>query len=191
MARRFQAFAEWMEVTSRDSVQTVRLDDVPDLLPVDYLKLDVQGAELMVLENATEVLASCSVVECEAEFLPQYVNQPLFSEIEQALRRAGFLFHSFLGYGSRFICPAQPSDGDLQAPGGQWIWSDALFVRDFRQWHRMSLQQLRCMAVLLADLYGEYDFALAALSEINQRFGLDDLGLVAGHIDGVVVPRQV
>ena len=39
-------------VKSTEEVQTTRLDDVPDMPVIDYLKLDVQGAELDVLKGA-------------------------------------------------------------------------------------------------------------------------------------------
>src|SRR5215212_4992278 len=54
------------------TVDTRRLDDVPEISPADYIKLDVQGAELDVLRHGLGVLESCLVLECEVEFLPLY-----------------------------------------------------------------------------------------------------------------------
>lgn len=59
---------------------------------VDFIKLDTQGSELEILQGGeTHVLPRVLGIESEAEFVPQYVNQPLFSELEQFLRAHHFV----------------------------------------------------------------------------------------------------
>jgi hypothetical protein len=67
----FTGFAELFRVVATRPVATRRLDDVPQAAGADYLKLDVQGAELMVLDGAAETLRSVLVVHTEAEFAPR------------------------------------------------------------------------------------------------------------------------
>src|SRR3954470_18825766 len=69
-------------VESTREVQTTKLDDVAGLPPIDFLKLDIQGAELDVLRGATKTLANTLVVESEVEFLPLYKDQPLFGDLQ-------------------------------------------------------------------------------------------------------------
>src|SRR5262249_25635917 len=73
------------------SVETTRLDDVSDLPPTDYLKLDVQGAALDVLREGTRTLANACVLEVEVEFVPLYKGQPLFGDVQLFLRDHGFV----------------------------------------------------------------------------------------------------
>lgn len=62
-------FVERSRVRSRERVRTTRLDDVPDLGGVDYLKIDVQGGELKVFEGATNTLRDTLLIHTEALFL--------------------------------------------------------------------------------------------------------------------------
>jgi len=52
------------------------------------LKIDVQGAELAVISGAQEMLRDVAVVEVEVEFVPLYVGQPLFADVDAAMRAA-------------------------------------------------------------------------------------------------------
>jgi FkbM family methyltransferase len=44
----------WAQVMSVVDVDTSRLDDIAEIEAMDYLKIDIQGAEMLVFENATE-----------------------------------------------------------------------------------------------------------------------------------------
>ena len=101
----FHGFSDWGRVTREEVVSTVRLDDVTEIRQMDYLKIDIQGGELMVFQNATNKLADCVVIHTEVEFLPMYVGQPLFSDVDQFLRQHGFVFHRFFPLTSRTIKP--------------------------------------------------------------------------------------
>jgi hypothetical protein len=105
------------------------LDDLPETAGADFLKLDVQGAELLVLEGAVARLADILVVHVEVEFLPLYKNQPLFADIDAFLRAQGFAFHTMKPYGRTF----KPAilNNDIYAQLNQLIWADAVYVRDF------------------------------------------------------------
>jgi FkbM family methyltransferase len=64
-----------------EETETRQLDDVLPPGPIDFLKLDVQVAELMVLRGGRASLTSAAVVHCEVEFVPLYSGQPVFPEI--------------------------------------------------------------------------------------------------------------
>ena len=53
----FHGFPDWGRVLATEQVETGRLDDVPETAGADLLKLDIQGAELMVLRHAEARLA--------------------------------------------------------------------------------------------------------------------------------------
>lgn len=56
----------------------------------DVLLVDVQGAELLVLQGARNLLRSVRAVVCEASTVAYYESGVLFSELESHLRTFGF-----------------------------------------------------------------------------------------------------
>ena len=161
-----------MNVQKLHPVVTHRLDDIAELTEMDFLKVDVQGAELAVMKGGERLLNNCLVIQTEVEFVPLYKQQPLFADIDTYLRERGFLFHTFAGISGRCLAPFV-INGDLNEPANQILWADAVFVRDFRQFRNMTSDQLRKLAIILNDLYGSADFCLQILMELDRRDGTD------------------
>jgi hypothetical protein len=166
----FEDLAHYCQVVSVEEVETVRLDDVPEARLPDYLKLDVQGAELDVLKAATETLKSVRVIQTEVEFVEIYRGQPLFAEVDRFLRSHGFMFHRLINTEGRSL---QPVTGAFEnkAGSGQTLWSDAVYVRDIRTWDALPDDGLLKMAALLHEIYGSYDFAAKLLHIHSRRTG--------------------
>jgi hypothetical protein len=149
-------------------VDTVRLDDVTETAGADLLKLDIQGAELMVLRNAEARLASALVVQAEVEFLPLYRDQPLFGEVEGFLRARGFVFHRFFPTVSRTFRPTLVNQ-DIYAGLSQLVWADGVFVRDLTRPERLDDRQLLATAAILHDCYRSCDAVMHLLVEHDRR----------------------
>jgi FkbM family methyltransferase len=101
-------------------VEVVPLDEwvreEPKIDKVDLLKLDVQGAELKVLEGAGDVLRNASAVYSEVQFFPNYDKACLLEELWGHLREQGFsLFQLYSIWG---------------ASDGQIVQGDALFISE-------------------------------------------------------------
>ena len=73
------------------TVSTKTIDDLDfngKLTDVDFMKIDVQGAELDVLKGGVNYLKNNLVgLESEVEFSSMYQDQPLFSELEIFVRQ--------------------------------------------------------------------------------------------------------
>ncbi|MGL5889966.1 MAG: FkbM family methyltransferase, partial [Bacteroidia bacterium] len=66
---------------------------------VDFLKIDVQGAELLVLRGAVNTLKQTSYVWVEVSFKPLYEHSTTFDEIYQFMNANNFQLISMLeGY---------------------------------------------------------------------------------------------
>lgn len=99
---------------------------------VDFLKLDVQGAELIVLDGARDLLKTAEFVLLEVSILQYNAGAPLMADVTQYMDEAGFQmfdilethFYSqylnqidilFVKKGSRYI-PNLSRDASLQSP---------------------------------------------------------------------------
>jgi FkbM family methyltransferase len=179
----FHGFPQWSQVIGTEEVDTVRLDDVAETAGLDLLKMDIQGAELMVLQNAEKRLEDALVIQTEVEFLEMYVDQPLFADLEVFLRPKGFVFHRFFPTVSRAIAPMVVNN-DIYAGLSQTVWADALFVRDFTRLDRLADRQLLAMARILHDCYGSYDLVLHLLNEYDRRTGKSVAPTYLGALTG-------
>ena len=63
----FHGFPVWGKVQSRVPVPTVRLDDIREIQSMDFLKIDIQGAELTVFENGINQLQECLIIHTEVK----------------------------------------------------------------------------------------------------------------------------
>lgn len=164
----FQCLSEYMQVIGREEIATTRLDDVPDLAPVHFQKLDVQGAELEILAGGLRQLESTAVVQIEVEFVPLYKDQPLFGDIDQFLRSHGFQFHRFHAIHGRAVKPFSPNN-DRYSPMSQWLWSDAIYYRDLTTLPALSEEMLIRLALLLHEIYRSFDIVSHILEELGRR----------------------
>ncbi len=99
-------------------VPVARLDTLLDgekLTPPVLLKLDLQGFELEALRGAPATLGRVDYVLLEVAFKPMYEGEPLFPDLYDHMRAAGFVF-------------ARPIDV-LPGLNGEIVQMDALFVR--------------------------------------------------------------
>jgi len=164
----FQNLGELTVPVSEEWVETKCLDDIEELnFPVDFIKIDIQGAELQAFQSAqNKVLKDVLVIQTEVEWVPLYKNQPLFSELEIFLREQGFSVHKIMGFGTRSFKPTITHNINV---GIQNLWSDVIFVRDFTKLDILKPQQLLKMAVLLHDIYQSVDLALIILKEYDRQ----------------------
>ena len=98
--------------------QTITLDDLFgmfDISSADLLKIDVQGAEHLVIRGGQNALRKTERVWTEVSFKPLYESSSTFTDVYHALYELGFslmeISHGFRG------------------PDGELLQADALFVR--------------------------------------------------------------
>jgi FkbM family methyltransferase len=161
-------FPDWGRVLKSETIETSRLDDIAEAADLDLLKIDVQGAELMVFENATSALRNAVLIQTEVEFLPFYVDQPLFADVDSFLRRQGFVLHRFDQLKSRVLKPLLVNK-DIYAGLSQVFWTDAIYIRDFTRLDLFSPGQLLRLALILHDCYRSVDMVLYLLLEHDRR----------------------
>ena len=146
-----QSFAELSIVTSQQTIETCRLDDLAEVERIDFLKIDIQGGELAAFDGGRRKLAGALCVQTEVAFIPIYESQPLFAEQDAVLRSLGL---SFFGMKSVNKFPYQGTPNALRRPCrradlGQWVDGDAVYIRDFSCWEDADTEDLRNLFFIL------------------------------------------
>ena len=136
---------------------------------VDFAKMDVQGAELAILEGGARHLSSNLIgLEVEVEFAPIYSGQPLFADVDAFVRdELGLelwdLGKSYWKY-ERGMHEPGPTKGRL-------MFADALYLRplcNLESWIETMSPEIAgekvIMLVVSALVYGYGDYAHAVLN---------------------------
>lgn len=168
----FPGFAAWSIELGLEQIITHRLADMVAANPMDMLKIDIQGGELAAFHSAEYLMDSVVCVHTEVSFVPLYLGQPTFGEIDIELRRHGLVPHMFADIKRWMIAPM---NGPIPHPrNNQLLEADIVYVRDFTKMDAMTDDQLKHLAMIAHYCYGSTDLAVRSLVWLAKR------GAVAG-----------
>jgi len=150
-------------------IDTISLDyfvDKHNVGNIDFIKIDVQGAELDIFKGASKTLKNVLKIVCEVEFISHYENQPLFGDVCSYLNEHNLMFNKFLGLSGRALKPIMLNNNP-NLPS-QHIWSDAVFIRHIEKINNLNDEQLIKLG-LLSCVYYSLDLTFFCLSEYDKR----------------------
>lgn len=178
----FPRFSQWGEVTSTESIATTRLDDIPQAARTRYIKLDIQGAELPVLQNAVSCLREVAMLHLKSSPTPCYQGEYSFFEVGAWLQQQGFVLHHLANIDKRAFLPY----GNEKNPfaGINHVYQvDAVFIPAPRNFAAMSTERLLALAFLAHSLYHSFDLAVLALHQLDMRDGGKRVALYNSYLE--------
>jgi len=176
MMRRFEAL-EVAYLKEEIPIDVVSLDDfiqTEKINDIDFIKIDVQGAELDVFKGGEHALQGIIGICTEVEWAELYEGQPLFADVDLYLREHGLQMHHFIGGETR------PLNGPSLPGIQQHLWSDAVYFPSFERIETLSTNKLIKLAVM-ATLYDAYDLAMHALKRYDTLTGSKLSTMVSNH----------
>ena len=150
-------------------IQTITLDEFCEkekIKYLDFIKIDVQGAELDVLRGAKKSLENILSIVTEVEFIDHYVNQPLYGDVCSYLGDNDLMFQKFLGVGGRTLYPIILKNNINFAT--QHIWSDAIFIKNVLKISELENSHLLKLSIF-AYIYGSLDLTFFCLNIYDQK----------------------
>ncbi|HUA52152.1 MAG TPA: FkbM family methyltransferase [Candidatus Sulfotelmatobacter sp.] len=154
---------------------------------IDFMKLNVQGAELEILQGADSVIDRTIGVMAEMSFVESYKGRPFFADVDRHLRDKNFTFFDFIGHHcigraeSPITVRHLPS---LHGLWGQLIEGHGIYFRDPIDMaarglsidHRSAAKLLKLAA--FAEVMGQIEYSFELLSWLETL--LDRRGDAAG-----------
>ena len=160
---------QYMNLKKETEIETITLDSFVDehsIDVIDFIKIDVQGAELDILKGSKKLLNNVLKIECEVEFIPLYYDQPLFGDIAKFLSQYNFMFNKFLGLSGRTLKPLIANRDKTSA--SQHMWTDAIFIQHINKIQNLNDEKLLKLSVLAA-IYNSLDLTCYYLSLYDKR----------------------
>ena len=147
-------------ITLDTFVNKYNIDDI------DFIKIDVQGAELDIFKGGKNVLKNVIKIVCEVEFVPMYESQPLFGDVCSFLKQYDLMFNKFKGFGGRTLKPLVAKEGPNAI--SQCMWADAIFIRHIEKIENLNDEKLLKLS-LLSAIYNSIDLAYFCLLIYDKR----------------------
>ena len=160
---------QYMNLKKETEIETITLDSFVDehsIDVIDFIKIDVQGAELDILKGSKKLLNNVLKIECEVEFIPLYHDQPLFGDITKFLSQHNFMFNKFLGLSGRTLKPLIANRDKTSA--SQHMWTNAIFIQHINKIQNLNDEKLLKLSVLAA-IYNSLDLTCYYLSLYDKR----------------------
>jgi FkbM family methyltransferase len=175
---RFTGLAEVSSLDFEVDIEITTLDDfcqVEGVDEIDFLQIDVQGADIDVLKGATWILErSILAIKIEVEFSHLYKGQPLFGDVDTFMRKNGFtLFDLYVAGRNHVHCPNISNAHSLKL-----LWGDGYYFRDLIDQDIESLPKTPAQIFKLAciaDALEFSDYALELLKYLTLNYGTDPL----------------
>lgn len=172
-------------VVATTQIQTTDIDSFIEengLEYVDFMKIDVEGAELEVFAGANKTLSDSLLgISVEVFFHPYHIGRPLFTDIDQNLRKFGFVLFDFLNLEKWCRKTLATSDPISWYGNGQLIWAQALYLRDLVAEMKSSQSKITqkdkiklLKLASLAELFNVSDYAIELLETGNNMGILDE-----------------
>ncbi len=175
---RFTGNSELIRVVDSMEIETTTLDEFCNsegIEEIDFIQLDVQGAELSVLKGAASILERGTLgIITEVEFTELYTGQPLFGDIDVYLRQQGFTLFDLSNQHRdirRVLLTSEKHQGVL-------VWSDAFYFRDLinqnaSNQHLQTPEKILKLACI-ADVLSFPDYTLELLIYLTLQYGADE-----------------
>lgn len=193
--RRKKAFVNGRKIRQSDTfvterelrIDSINLDDWStreSVSDVDYLKIDIEGTELELLEASPRTLEKAVGVSVDVIFHEDWIGAPVFSDIDVFMRQHGFSLYELRGLKRNFQYDSpielRNEDGELM---GQVACADAIYLRDFFEYPEFPLGFEKTLKlVVAAEINGQVDYAFELLHHlrrtadtIDSRRTLDDI----------------
>lgn len=172
----FELLKEYPDVERMEIVQTFSLEadsldsqlEENGVSDVDFVKLDVQGYELEILQGGVNTLRSCIGLEVEVEFMELYKGQPLFGEVHRFVESE--LNMTLVDLSKTYYKKSNTLD---LFGKGIMAHGDALYLKLPEQAVLLPPQKaIKTMYIYM--VYGYYDLARELLVLLRQKRVVDD-----------------
>lgn len=132
----------------------------------DFLKLDVEGAELEILKGAGNQISKLLGIEIEIQFLERYLNTPLFNEIDKFLKDNNFELVFLTTNSWKY----KNFSYDFNT-NHRLVWGDAIYIKKINFEKLVDPLIIKKLVIILL-VYDLHDYAYNLIDSLFSRKNL-------------------
>lgn len=152
-------------IKKKKKFQSCHIDNLK-IKKIDFLKLDIQGAELDALKGGNKTIKQSLGLEIEVEFQEIYFGQPLYGDINKYLISKKFYFNDFT-----YISRHERKDFSGY---GQSVFANALYLRNPEFVNKNIKDKYKIINyILILLLYNKFDFIDCL--KLNKHFSAKEM----------------
>lgn len=148
------------------ALDAIKDDDMPK---PDLLKMDIQGAELSVLQNGRLKLIDAVCIIPEVRFFRIYENEPMWSEVDMELRMQGFVLHKLLPGNAFPIGNSLRGKMSSKHFRNQMVDGDAVYIRDPATIANWTDEQIKQLTIAAAGVFNSLDLVIYCMDQLVER----------------------
>lgn len=124
------SFHELFDVLGVEKIKTVRLSEISEInsRQFDILKIDTQGLEIPILNDAKIVLDEVFYLETENGFAKNYINESTFAEIDMFLKDHNFMLFDINT--NHRVSRKNKINGEFGSRE-QILWAESVWLKDY------------------------------------------------------------
>lgn len=156
--------SETFAVEKTIEVESVCLDDWAERVGasgVDYLKVDIEGAELELMQTSPRIMSEVLGVSADVTFHADWIGAPIFADVDKWMVSNGFVLFDLQGIkrGTLFDTPVIAPRGH-PVLSGQLACANAIYFRDplVEGAAPMAVETMLKLAAI-AEVHGQVEFA--------------------------------
>ena len=135
---------------------------------MDFIKIDVQGYESIIIENGKQKIKDSLVLQVELSPVNLYIGEKKMSEVVPEIEKLGFNLNMFHNINTRTYKPMV-----LQGNTGIGLHTlfqlDCVFVKDFNHISEMDVEKLKKLILIMFYSYKSYDFVDYLITILDKK----------------------
>lgn len=163
---KFHNFENASKIIEKVFLKTKKLDDINFKDNIDFIKIDAQGYESLIIENGLKKISNALVVQLELSPVPIYKNEKNFTYVSKLMEDLKFNLHMFSNINTRTFKPMIISNNT--GNGLHAIFQlDCVFVKNYEEIDKLNEEELKKLILIMFYCYKSYDFVDYLINKLD------------------------
>lgn len=166
--KKFHNFENASKIIETVNLKTKKLDDVVFKKKIDFIKIDTQGFESIVIEHGKKTISDALVVQLELSPIPIYKKEKSFSYVSNQMEKMNFSLNMFHNINTRTLKPMVV--GGNTGNGLKTIFQlDCVFVKNYSIIEELTIERLKKLILIMFYSYKSFDFVDYLISLLDKK----------------------